>query len=141
MHGAIEGEIERIEREERQLEEGERLLAGRRFEEAAQRFRGARNALLKEHQDKASDGLGRAEEEIRLFQEEVERGRTSDDPYAAVEAFRAAHERWASGPDMPEVLIDALLLASEAALEDGQEKEASTYSQEVLELDPDKTWR
>ena len=119
MHEALQGEIERIREEERRLQDGERLLGERRLDEAADRFRETLDALLSDHQRWAADGLNRAEAEIHLFEEEMERGRTAADPFTAVEAFQAAYDRWPGGPKAAEALEETLVEVGERAREAG----------------------
>lgn len=137
MHQTIEDEIQRIQEAESWLEEGERLLTDRKLQEAARKFHEAANALLTDQRDRAVDGLGRIEAEKQHFEEEVEQGKTATDPFTAVEAIRAAYNRWPTGPGMPGTLTDALLRAGAASLENGNEGEASTLCQQVLRIDRD----
>lgn len=137
MLGTLEREIERIEQEERRLQDGARLLEARRLSEAAECFRSVLNALRPEHQERAREGLNQAEMEQSRFERDVKRGKASQNPADGVKAFQAAYERWPSGPGILDLLEKSLVAAGEAALEQGEPKDAIAYFDRALELNPD----
>ncbi|HDQ71538.1 MAG TPA: hypothetical protein ENN19_05505 [Chloroflexi bacterium] len=137
MQDALEREIARIAEEERCLQDGRRLLADRRWEQAADCFRRTLNALLEEHRRQAAEGLNAAELEMRRFEEEMARGQAAAEPGAAVEAFQAAYERWPSGPGVIQALQEALMRAGRVARDGGRQKEAVGYFNRALALNPE----
>lgn len=137
MLDTLQKELDRIQEDTRRLEDGERLLRNRDLEGAKRCFREVLDALLPEQKEQAKDGLNRAEEEMRRFEREMERGRKASRPADAVRAFQAAYEIWPSGPQVASALEQALVEAGEAALAEGKEVEALQYFQRALDLNPD----
>ena len=136
MITAVEAELDRIEREASALKDGERLLDTKHPDEAAEKFRSALNALLRDTQLKAADGLNRAEEVLRLFEADKQAEQSASDAQEAVKRLRAAYERWPTGPDIARLLEERLVETAKEMRAKGNRVEAAKYAQEALQLNP-----
>lgn len=136
LHLAIKGELKRIADEEQQLVKGDRLLAQRRLDQAAARFRAACDALLPEIRSRAEASLRQVEEELQTFEADVRQARKETDPRSAAEHWQRAYDRWPSGHGVSANLVEALVRAGETALADGEEEAARGYFDRALKLKP-----
>ncbi|RME51649.1 MAG: hypothetical protein D6796_00425, partial [Caldilineae bacterium] len=133
MQKTLQEKIKRIREEERWLENGERLLKEKRPDEAAEEFKKVMDTPLPDHQRRAANGLNRAEEEMRQFEADMERGKAADTPADAVVAFQSAYDRWPAGPGVVAALESALERAGEEAWDAGQKTQALKYFKRIVD--------
>lgn len=136
MTTAIKNELTRIEAEASSVQDGERLLAAKRPDEAVEKFRMALNALLPKTQNDAADGLNRAEAILRQFADDTQMGQSVSDPQEAVQHLQAAYDRWPSGPEIARLLETALVQATRAMLDGKNTEQAAAYADRALKLNP-----
>lgn len=139
MLAALDEEIERAREEERLILRAQQLLGEGRLQDAKERFEKALDALEPETAKEAQEGLRRVDEEQQAFQKEIERAQTAADPMGRVEFYQAAYDRWPTGPDMPNVLVEALVRAAQTALHGGFDEGAAALANRALALDGDHT--
>jgi hypothetical protein len=133
---AINGELKRIASEEQQLAKGDQLLAQKRLDQAAARFRAACDALLPETRSRAEASLRRVEEELQSFESDIRQAQKEADSHTAAEHWQRAYDRWPSGHGVLAGLVEWLGRAGESALAIGQEQAAREYFERALKLKP-----
>lgn len=132
----IYAERKRVDEEEQLLIKGQRLLAQRVLDKAAECFRAASEASSPDIRRRAEEELKQVLDAIQAFEDDVRQARQTTDARAAADAWQCAHDRWPTERSATSGLTNALTRAGMAVLGEGDAGLARNYFERALQLKP-----